>query len=92
MLFTRVRFKYKDNTFDATNFHSFSATSQRYYEESKEDEQPLVLMIMFRSALFGADQMVFDTYSQKEKMSLAEQWRLMSNKIADNKEEPNVIY
>lgn len=92
MLFTRVRFKYKDTTFDATNFHSFAATSQRYYNETKEEEQPRVLAVMYRTALFGAEQMIFDTYSEKEKMALAGQWLLMSNKIAYNKEEPDVVY
>jgi hypothetical protein len=47
---------------------------------------------MLRSALFGRDQMIFDTFTSFEKVALAGNWYKMSEKIVLNKEEDNIVY
>jgi len=92
MLFTRVRIKYRSTTFDCTNFFSLSATNQDNYQNTKGDEQTILLVHLFRSALFGMDQMAFDTLTGSEKIHLATAWYKQSELIVLNKEEDNIVY
>ena len=92
MLFTRVRMKYKGETLDCTNFFSLSATNQDRYQNTEGDEKMVLLVHLFRSALFGVDQMRFDTLTGFEKIALAGTWYKQSEKIVLNKEEDNIVY
>lgn len=92
MLFTRVRIKYKGTTFDCTNFFSLSTTNQDNYQNSVGVVKMGILIQMFKSALFGMDQMTFDTYTEAEKFTLASAWYEQSEKIVLNREEPNIVY
>jgi ABC-type microcin C transport system permease subunit YejB len=92
ILFTRVRMKYKGMTFDCTNFFSLSSSNQDGYQNAPERDKPVILGTLFRSALFGRDQMVFDTFTVSERLYLASHWYKMSEKIVLNKEEDNIVY
>jgi hypothetical protein len=92
MLFTRVRIKYKGKTLDCTNFFSLSATNQDSYHNTKGNDQTVLLVHLFRSALFGVDQMSFDTLTGSEKIHLALAWYKRSELIVLNKEEDNIVY
>ena len=92
MLFTRVRMKYKGETLDCTNFFSLSATDQDRYQNSEGDEKMILLVHLFRSSLFGMDQMRFDTLSGFEKLELSGAWYKQSELIVLNKEEDNIVY
>jgi hypothetical protein len=92
MLFTRVRMKYKGKTLDCTNFFSLSATNQDNYHNTEGNNQTVLLVHLFRSALFGADQMAFDTLTGSEKIYLANAWYKQSELIVLNKEEDNIVY
>ena len=92
MLFTRVRMKYKGKTLDCTNFFSLSATNQDRYQNTEGDDKMVLLVHLFRSALFGMDQMAFDTLTGSEKRYLADTWYKQSELIVLNKEEDNIVY
>ena len=92
MLFTRVRMKYKGKTLDCTNFFSLSTTDQDRYQNTEGNEKIILLVHLFRSALFGMDQMRFDTLGGLEKITLAETWYKQSEKRVLNKEEDNIVY
>ena len=92
MLFTRVRMKYKGETLDCTNFFSLSATNQDSYHNTKGNDQTVLLVHLFRSSLFGADQMRFDTLTGSEKLYLSSTWYKQSELIVLNKEEDNIVY
>jgi hypothetical protein len=51
-----------------------------------------ILIQMFKSALFGMDQMTFDTYAETEKFTLASAWYKQSELVVLNKEEDNIVY
>lgn len=91
-MFTRVRMKYKGKTLDCTNFFSLSTTNQDRYQNALEEDKKILLVHMFRSALFGMDQMAFDTLTGSEKLYLSIAWYKQSELIVLNKEEDNIVY
>jgi hypothetical protein len=84
--------KYKGKTLDCTNFFSLSTTNQDRYQNALEEDKKILLVHMFRSALFGMDQMVFDTLTGSEKVYLSAAWYKQSELIVLNKEEDNIVY
>jgi hypothetical protein len=84
--------KYEDKTFDCTNFFSLSSSNQDSYHNAPAGSKTGILVTLFKSALFGMDQMTFDTYTDFEKITLAGTWYKQSEKIVLNKEEENVVY
>lgn len=91
-MFTRVRMKYKGKTLDCTNFFSLSTTNQDNYQNAPAEDKMVILVPLFRSALFGMDQMAFDTLTGSEKRYLATTWYKQSELIVLNKEEDNIVY
>jgi len=91
-LFTRVRMKYTGKTLDCTNFFSLSTTNQDNYQNAPAGDKMVILVPLFRSALFGMDQMAFDTLTGSEKRYLATAWYKQSELIVLNKEEDNIVY
>jgi hypothetical protein len=84
--------KYKGKTLDCTNFFSLSTTNQDRYQNALEEDKKILLVHMFRSALFGMDQMAFDTLTGSEKLYLSIAWYKQSELIVLNKEEDNIVY
>jgi hypothetical protein len=84
--------KYKGKTLDCTNFFSLSTTNQDRYQNALEEDKKILLVHMFRSALFGMDQMAFDALTGPEKLYLSSAWYKQSELIVLNKEEGNIVY
>jgi hypothetical protein len=67
-------------------------TNQENYHNANKEDKAEILVKLFRSSLFGMEQMTFDTYVDPEKSALAATWYKQSELIVLNKEEDNIVY